>query len=90
MAVSIAAVAPIWNAAPATQASQNFALGCSVSPGVSDTAMSANTAANGRPNRKRTRVAPQGPAPPMIERCAALRATWKTVATMVMGIQIMF
>src|SRR5690349_19729836 len=44
---------------------------------------------NGSPNRKRTSVAPHGPASPMSPRCNALRATWKPAAPMVMGTQSM-
>src|SRR5438105_1298323 len=89
MATSRAAVAAIWLAPPSRAAAQKAGVACGCSPRVRAKARPTNTAVNGRPNRNRTRVAPQGPVSPITERWAALRATWANEAAMVIGIQIM-
>ena len=75
MAVSRAAVAPTWAAAPRPAATQNRAVNCGEASGQTSQQTATKTRVNGRPNRTRTSVAPHGPASPMSPRCSALRAT---------------
>ena len=64
MATSRAAVAPTCDRAPSAMASEYRADGCGAAPGVASATTPNRSNEKGRPNRKRTRVAPQGPASP--------------------------
>ena len=75
MATSIAAVATICASPPTAQVARNRALRSGRTPPLSTQAKPAMTTANGSPNRKRTSVAPHGPASASRPRCVALRAT---------------
>jgi hypothetical protein len=87
IAASINPVATICVIVPTTSHSQNDSDGQdTLSPATSMT-MAKNRIENGKPNRKRTCVAPTVPSEAVSSRCIALRATWPSEARMTNGIQ---
>ncbi len=87
IAMSSAAVAPTWLTAPTVTAIRNRDDGLGMASGVINATAAKIARENGRPNRNRTSVAPQGPASPTRPRCRALRATCSGVAAAVRRIQ---
>src|SRR6516164_641678 len=83
MAASISAVAAICSSAPATTQGQKIAPG--IGGAVPDTAITParKSTANGRPNRKRTWVAPTVPSSAVNPRWVALRTVCAAAAMMV-------
>src|SRR5690242_18068540 len=87
MVASIVAVATIWAPAPSSTQGQNInGTAGHGSPVAARTAIR-KTAAKGKPNRKRTWVAPTVPSAAVNSRCIALRAVWPAAANRVNGIQ---
>src|SRR5277367_1329095 len=80
IAISISAVAPIWNSAPSIVHGQNFHLGRGSGAPVTDNKPMRNNSAKGKPNRNRTCVAPAVPSVPVNSRCIALRTVWAKAA----------
>ncbi len=80
MAESISAVAAIWVKAPANTHGQNASPGCGRAEPVTSSTPARNTSANGKPNRKRTWVAPTVPSVAVSSRCMALRAVCAAAA----------
>src|SRR6185312_12016269 len=68
---------------------QNTAGGVGSGSPVNSSTAARNTIANGKPNRKRTCVAPTVPSTAVSSRCMALRAVWPAAASSVKGIQRM-
>src|SRR5690606_21778432 len=87
MAASISAVAAIWASAPPRTNPANSRLppGTGSPPTASTTPR--NSSANGKPNRKRTCVAPSVPSVAVRLRCTALRPACAAAAKIVAGIQ---
>jgi hypothetical protein len=80
MATRRQAVAATWANPPAPTLRKNRRPGSGRASGVARTAIPSRAREKGRPNRNRTRVAPQGPASPIMPRWKALRATWSGAA----------
>ena len=87
MVASIVAVATICAPAPSKTQGQNTAGGTGSASPVAISTPARNTSANGKPNRKRTWVAPTVPSARVSSRCMALRAVWPAAASSVKGIQ---
>src|SRR3984957_905582 len=77
----------IWLSAPSNSQGQNEAVGHGTASPVATITTPKKMIENGKPNRKRILVAPQGPSGPVRLRCIALRATCPSAAMMVKGIQ---
>jgi len=73
MAASISAVAATCAKAPTSTQGQNVSPGRGSAAPVAMSRPTRKTSANGKPNRKRTCVAPTVPRVPVSSRCAALR-----------------
>ena len=83
MAASISAVARICVAAPAITQGQKIGSGFGRGAPLMSTTPKRKISANGKPNRKRTWVAPTVPSLPCSSRCMALRAVWPAAASKV-------
>ena len=83
IAASISAVAAICAAEPSSTQSQNVHAGCGSGAPVHSIKPARKTSAKGKPNRKRTWVAPSVPRLPVSSRCIALRTVWAEAAMMV-------
>ena len=87
MVASISAVATICAPAPSNTQGQNIHGSAGIGRPVAMSTPARNTSANGKPNRKRTCVAPTVPSFAVSSRCMALRAVWPAAASNVKGIQ---
>ncbi len=87
IAASISPVATICVIVPTTSQSQKASDGQVTLSRVASMTTAKNTIENGKPNRKRTCVAPTVPSEAVSSRCIALRATWPSEARMTNGIQ---
>ena len=87
MVASIRAVARICAPAPTTAQGQNTDGSEGIGRPVAMKTPTRKTRANGKPNRKRTCVAPTVPSFAVSSRCMALRAVWPAAASSVKGIQ---
>src|ERR1700722_10096063 len=76
MVISIRAVPPIWVAAPSNVQSAKSRFMAGNAAWVEASTAKRNISAKGKPNRKRTRVAPSAPSRGVSSRCMALRAVW--------------
>ena len=76
MVISIRAVPPIWVAAPSKVQSAKSAFMAGNAAWVVASTAARKTSAKGKPNRKRTKVAPSAPSLGVSSRCMALRAVW--------------
>ena len=85
MAASSSAVAAIWASAAAVVQAIMAALSSGTGSRVAPSTSVRNSSEKGRPNRKRTCVAPTVPSVAVSSFCMALRSTWppdaKTVKT---------
>ena len=90
MVASMVAVATICAPAPSTTHGQKIAGGVGSGSPVAISTPPRRTMANGKPNRKRTWVAPTVPSAVVSSRCMALRAVWPAAASSVKGIQSKF
>ena len=80
MVASISAVAAICAPAPSITHGQNDSPGCGSDAPLHISTAARNTSANGKPNRKRTCVAPTVPRLAVSSRCMALRTVWLNAA----------
>src|SRR5580704_7745556 len=80
MVASISAVAAICVKAPSITQGQNFRPGCGSGAPVVHNKMRMKASVKGKPNRKRTCVAPTVPRLPVSSRCIALRTVWANAA----------
>src|SRR5262249_25355320 len=87
MAASISAVARICVTVPASTHGQNARTGRGNVIPVNRSTPASISSANGKPNRKRTCVAPRVPSVTISSRCMALRAVWLAAATIVNAAQ---
>ena len=83
MTASSSAVAAIWVTAPVTVQAIVAALSSGTGRPVAASTTARNSRAKGRPNRKRTWVAPTVPSVAVSSFCMALRNTWPPEATTV-------
>ena len=83
MRASMSAVAPIWVTAPAITQGQNVPSGEGSSVPVRTRTAASARSANGKPNRKRTWVAPTVPSAPVSSRCMAFRPVCAAAASSV-------
>jgi hypothetical protein len=87
MAASISAVAAIWARAPSSTQAQKKPAGRGIVSPLATKTMPRKTSAKGRPNRKRTWVAPAVPSDLVSDRCVALRTVWLAAAITVNSAQ---
>ena len=80
MAASMSAVAATWAKAPRITHGQNIHPGFGNGVPVASSTPARNTSTNGKPNRKRTCVAPTVPSVTVSSRCIALRSVWANAA----------
>ncbi len=76
MVLSIRAVPPIWVNAPSRIHGAKLRLKEGSRPWLQLSTATRNRIAKGKPNRKRTSVAPSAPSCGVNSRCMALRAVW--------------